>query len=64
MEEGLGPGVVAVVGELSPEEEDELGSLWWLGAPPFFSWYLGACSKGVGEFDPSIYQFLHFLWEA
>ncbi len=25
MEEGLGPGVVAVVGELSQEEEGELG---------------------------------------
>ncbi len=25
MEEGLGPGIVAVVGELSQEEEGELG---------------------------------------
>ncbi len=65
MEEGLGPGIVAAVWELSQEEEGELGlqSLVVVG-PAVFSWYLGACSEVVGEFGPSIYQFLNFLWEA
>ncbi len=58
MEEGLGPGVVAAVGELS-QEEGELGlqSLVFF----FFFLYLEACSKRVGDFGPSILQFLYFL---
>ncbi len=38
MEEGLGPGVVAAVGELSQEEAGQLSLQSLLvGGPPFFS---------------------------
>ncbi len=61
MEEGLGPGVVAAAGELSQEEEDELGpqalvvvgtavflvDIWWLAAKEWESFVPAYTSSSI-----------------
>ncbi len=55
MEEDLGPGVVAAVGELSQEEEGKLGpqSLVVVGPAIFYIYIWGFATKELESFVPA-----------